>query len=363
MSRILAPVRNKIIAHLSDNEINTMIDDYYRGVTHSEIIKKYRLKNSSCIFRLFPSIIEETNCPYCNTPFWRNLSSKSANKYEDFYCPVCFHIENEGCLCHGCLIKKEEARYNNFFKEDFTYTSKLNPQSKDLSITERIYLGVLIRAGKIDQTENFTILNSDNNPLAPSPKLCEEILFFLKERNLINIYSYNHNNILIGLINKDLLFANNKPNATPNINIKDNGEALLSIWRRIAIEECKTYLQYNLKLVGVNYSIDEREHELFDKYLKHYSTAQVVGMINWSLRSASWEHLKGGFSRERFGSFTLKTFEGYAIKSVKRNFGITIYPRPTELPLSQLAKYYFNDILNIGEDKGFRSPISLESMN
>jgi hypothetical protein len=378
-SRVFAPKRHPKIAHLSEEELNSMIDEYYEGINLKDIVKKYKLNvHPSSVVNLFPPIIVETKeCKYCHIKLWANLKAKSfvKNSYrlKDSYCPACRHIEKENCSCSNCrnMVEKKRIDEHRFLLEKINQRFKLSQHQpislNELSIREVVYLSTLIRAGLSEDKRYLMIYNFSDFPIAPSSEMLESMVNQLLNRKIIVIHpdspfsafeditdpkncridiykAVYHVNIYESESNEVLPFFLN-----PKIDYSSNEKEILNIWRLIAIEECKSYLKFSLDYVDFPYIVSEKAEVIIDNLLNHFSVSQIFGLITRCLGYTTKEFQGGKISRKVAGAYLLGAVQIQGERALFKNWDLSKYKRPQELPESQLSKLFFNNILNIGD--------------
>ena len=387
-SRVLSPKRHPKIAHLSDEVINQIIDDYYNKINLKEIIAKYKLDVSpSVIVKLFPPMVEEDlECKYCHVKLWRNFESKSFVSYSfnpnRSYCPNCGHVDKDYCTCSNCKLANEKKRFDenrtaaNRISQHFNLSLNQPLGLNELSLKEILYLSTLIRVGLSEDMKQLMIYNFSDFPIAPSSVMLESMVNLLLTRKIIvihpdspfgafedisdpkncriNIYkAVFHVNIYETDSNEGLSFFLN-----PKIDYSPNEKEILDIWRSIAIEECKSYLKFSLDYVDFPYIVSEKAEAIIDNLLNHFSVSQIFGLITRCLGYTTKEFQGGKLSRKVAGAYLLGAVQIQGERALFKNWDLSKYKRPQELPESQIAKLFFNNILNIG-DLGIHTKIKL----
>ena len=391
--RIFAPERHPKIAHLSDEVINEIIDDYYDGINIKEIIRKYQIDlKSQGLIKLFPPIIvEDRICPYCNTCLWKKLESKGLVNYNYWnskpYCPTCGHIDKDYCHCKNCKLTLERKRIEETKKIKESIDQRYNLSSHQpieldcLSIREVIYLSTLIRIGLSEDKKYLKIPNFSEFPVAPSIEMLNSMLNLLLNRKIIvihpdspqdafedladitntriDIYRIFFHVHINGFISNDgLQFF-----LQPKIDCITNEKEVLKIWRSIAIEECKSYLKFSLKYVDFPYNASEKAEAIIDNLLNHFSVSQIFGLITRCLGYTTKEFQGGKLTKNSAGAYLLGGVQIQGERAVLKNWELSKYHRPQELPESQLSKLFFSTILNIGDLSIYTKIKSLEENN
>ena len=98
-------VKPNQVSHLSDDEIEKLIKDYYDGVKIKDIIEIYKIDCQPSSFRkILPAIETEQVCLYCNHKLQIQYLSRNYSSFNtELICPECGHEpENEYCPCNTC---------------------------------------------------------------------------------------------------------------------------------------------------------------------------------------------------------------------------------------------------------------------
>jgi hypothetical protein len=318
---------------------------------------------------------------------WKHLESKNLINYSYWqnkgYCPKCGHKDDPNkCDCYNCRkalsskIINDKKRKSDTIRNYYDFSKLVPYKLEDLSLLEKVYLGTLLRVGLSEDLKYLFIYNLKENPLAPSQELFNEILFSLIGRKIITIHPdtspdafseiENLNNSKVDY-NKALFHVNIEAfefESTvdlflyPKIDILENKDELLKIWKKIAIEECKKYFQYSLNYVDFPYFVGEKSQLIFEKLIENFSTSQIFGLVNRCLGYTTKEFQASKFTRRNAGAYLLGACQLQGERAIIKKWELTYYFRPKELPESVLSMFFFNRVLNIGE-KGFLNIPSL----
>ena len=83
--------------HLSNEEVETLMQRYYAGEAVANLLKEYDISvHASELYKLFPpEVFPNYKCEYCDESLVVNRTSKTMKdcpRYEyELYCPVCGH--------------------------------------------------------------------------------------------------------------------------------------------------------------------------------------------------------------------------------------------------------------------------------
>lgn len=100
---------NSAIAHLTEEEIAGLINQYYAGVKVKELIELYNIDIlPSKLVSVFPLVKINIKCEFCDIPMTTKLNSKSSYEQlspKDIICSKCQHLHNKSCKCLNCIEK------------------------------------------------------------------------------------------------------------------------------------------------------------------------------------------------------------------------------------------------------------------
>ena len=377
--RIFTTQKLPLIEHLSDEELNKLIDEYYLGENQIVLSEKYNIKTSGNIIKLFPEVVLDSFCIYCKTvKIHGKLISRKTPKFSSAWeygrCPNCGHKEGaKFCYCINCergnvIIQKERND-----KRDSIQLNEYRSQNNSLDISfltvqERIFIGALFKAGYFDDLTQIRFDYNYSNPFTSTTQLFIEIITNLIERKIIGISSdikyepffqtskpdfFNNGRTKIYFLNiKGIETSELKMEIScPKIDIKQNTSALIEIWRKINIDESKTLLQYCLKYVDFPCNVLEESENIFLLFWEYFSISQVFGLLDRCLGYATKEYQAGKISKTDAGGYLLKQFKFQAERAVSKNWKLSSYFRPREIPESSLSKFFFQEI--IGQKDGW----------
>lgn len=383
---------NKKLEHLSDEEINILMNKYYNGVKTSELIEEYKIDSTpSMLYKLFPpQECEDVLCPVCKTPMVRNRPSKSAYRNTNYeYCVKCGHQNSQICKCSFCEEKRQiklkkqmeererqQAEKQLLIREVYDLSKYDKVKLSELSFRDRVYLGALLRTALCEDMKNLEPLNMVDRNLAPTPEMTKEILKYLHEKRIIVVspesdvsafvdsdddiefpYTYYIYEVKYVLnVEFDELYTKKISSIVNPVELsdKDRDEALL-IWKDIALQECLEYLKYQMKGVNFDFNAGEKTLITFKDILQNFSVSQVYGIIYKSIANATKYYQESNISRKQAANSVIGGCQRYAEKALIGAWDLTKYSRIHDLPQSVISEFFFNRVLNIGE-LGFDMP-------
>lgn len=352
------------IKHLKLNEIQELIKRYYNNERVTELLEEYSIDcNPSQLYKLFPpKEIEEIKCPNCNVPMVINYSSKSNPPNDLIYCLKCKHKYNEECSCEICQKQKR-----NIIKRDYNYNiEKFNIE--DISFKNRVYIASLLRRSEVIDCDNNKIIlpfKGSDKKLSPNESMDSEIISTLFKSRIIMVdsesdlsafsgslieenygnkfYLYHVRYILnvnyeVELVNPDI--------DTDNIDIDE----IIELWRKIALEECLEYLDYQMTRVKFTFNPAEKTTEVFNDLLNKFSVAQVFSIIYNSITNATRYYQEQNISKKQAANSVITRCQGYGERVLANGWTLKPFSRPYDCEQSIISKLFFNRIYPIGDD-------------
>jgi hypothetical protein len=384
------------IAHLSEKDINDLIDSYYNNIKAKDLVAKYNINiNPSKLYMIFPPIVcEDTICPYCGQHMFIKRVSKSARMYSTStaYCIKCGHEDSKICRCTHCqekrklLLIREQEEKNKLIEEkknliyDTYNIDRYNKiKLKDISFKQRIYLGALLRLALTEDMKLIKPLDCIEGKLAPTKQYTKEILRELSSNKVILI---NPNSDIAAFpeSSEDAEFPDvyyiNKVSYVLNIDFgeeteehiekiinpseisNDEKEEALEIWEEIALQECLEYLYYQMDKVKFDFTAGEKTIGVFRDLLKNFSVSQIYGIIYKSIANATKYFQETNITKKQAANSVIGNCQKYGERAIIEQWELAKYRRTYELPQSMISEFFFNRITKIG-NLGFEMPPSI----
>lgn len=368
--------------HLSDSEVNTLMQRYYGGEAVTKLIKEYQLSvRTAELYKLFPpEVCEDEICEYCDQPLVRDRRSKTASSWRignaDMYCPVCHHRPFINiCNCENCIeADRLEREYQEKRIKEVYSRNRIPIDFAAISFEQKVFLGALCRALCKENLYEIKPYNGSNAVLAPTKDLRLQIYkelshnaiiavsptspveaFDLEDENFPNSYYIFDVTYYLNLVfppDKQELFTEI---LNPTYYSPEYEEEALCMWRKIAVAECIEYLEYQLKRVGFEFTPGDKTYKTFDILLNDFSVSQIYGIIWKAVADASKLYLEKGLTRKHAANSVIGACERYAERAKMNGWTLTEYSRIRDLPQSALSSFFFNRVLDIG-DIGFKMP-------
>lgn len=372
---------HKNIEHLSPEDIEELMQRYYKGEAISHLIEEYHLSvRPSSLYKLFPrEVLTDVACEHCGAILVRDRSPRSSVKHifrdQYVYCPSCNHMPNmPGCRCKNCVEKEQIIHESRARQIEELYCVSNSPVNFDsLSFESKVYCGALFRAlGKENLFEIKPYIEAHTS-LAPTKELITEIYHQLCSNNIITVspmssvdafvadetfprtyYTYRVGYYL------NLALPDDKQSLidvilNPTFYQPENSDDALNLWRKIAVAECIEYLMYRLKKVRFDFTPGEKTYNVFDVLLNDFSVSQIYGIIWKAVAGASKLYLEKGLNKKHAANSVITGCERIGEQARLCGWNLAEYHRIKELPQSSLSAYFFNRVLGIG-DLGFTTP-------
>ena len=377
----------KDLSHLSDNEIETLIQRYYAGESITKLLTEYHLSvRSTTLYKLFPpEVCKEEICEYCNEYLVRERLSKTASAWRhdksDMYCPICSHQPYaRSCKCDNCIEKERIIAEQKRQQIKDEYSLKRTPVDfSTLSFEQKVFSGALCRALCEENLYEIKAYIGSNTILAPTDDLCSQMYKTLANNGIIAvsptspleafvvdkdfpnkyyIYKVAYYLNLVFPPNKQILFDEI---LNPTYYSSEHENEALRLWIQIAVGECLEYLDYQLQKVGFEFNPGEKTYKTFGILLNDFSVSQIYGIIWRAVADASKFYLEGNISKKHAANSVIGACERYAERAKMNGWRLSEYNRIKELPQSELSAFFFNRVLRIG-DIGFKTPPSQERL-
>ncbi|HEY6142208.1 MAG TPA: hypothetical protein VIV55_02100 [Flavobacterium sp.] len=382
----------EVFSHLTENQLDELIGRYKAKEKPSILISEYKLNLlPKQLYWHLPAEVLEENCNFCHANLIRNIRSQHAQAFirTPAYCPNCRHTEDESCSCKNCRTSRwdddetEDVSKQEFVDNIINQAAKIKINLEDLNLTDKLYLGILLREGV---SEDFTYINPIENfynPLALSNEFINEIIIRLKAINaiffhpsnaseFIEITDYNNGNYTYNpykmkwLLNVKSEELDNVAFIESTLNPKDLNDSqfheALQLWKKIALYESIEYFKYNVKsYFGIDYEIGAKTKTILKELTNDYSVAQIYGIINKSIIKALKFRAENETSRKRASKTIIGYIQSSGEKAKKKNKVLKKASRIKACPESALSKFFFERIIKIGYE-GFSEVPSISKL-
>lgn len=371
------------LQHLSNEDIQKLMKEYYAGENVAQLIKKYHLQVSpNKLYTLFPpEVFNEYRCEYCDAPLVMNRTSKTwQNRLKEkskLYCPVCGHRPFDSqCDCVHCCERAQHILDEKVKKIREVYSRPEEPVDFDaLPFRSKVFLGALCRALLAEDLHEIVPLIGYKELLAPTEKLQSDLYNTLIDQHCIVVNPYSQLNAFVDdecfpqsyYMHKvsyylNLTFSANKQElfsriVKPTYFTPEYEDEAVDLWKDIAIAECIEYLLYQFRRMNFPFrEPGEKTYKTFDILLEDYSVSQIYHIIYYSIKEAAQAYMAKKLTRQYAANYTVSVCQRYAERAKQHGWDLTKYSRIKELPQSVLSQFYFYQVLKIGDDGFYNIP-------
>ena len=378
----------KDFSDLSKDQVAELMNRYYDGEKATQLIEEYDLNaQPSNLYKLFPPEVLDELCEYCHVNLLKPRESKTNQSYHflneaKIYCPRCSHKPNiSHCNCQNCIDKARIRRENMVAAIRREYSVEYDPiDYSNLSFKSKVFLGALVRTVVNEDLYNVIPYDQVSKRVSPTIDLDAEIYKRLHRERIIlvdpsssidsfDIQSKDFPNVFYTFKVKytlNLLFPTNKNDLftsiiSPNFYTEDLADEALKMWRKIAVQECIEYLEYQLNSVRFEFTPGEKTEAIFNTLLNDFSVSQIYAIIWSCVAHASRDYQEHRMSKKQAGNSVVSRCQKYGEKAKLSNWDIKKFSRLRDLPQSELSLYFFNQVVRIGE-RGFNHAPNLDDL-
>lgn len=374
------------LIHLSHDEIIQLINRYFEGETVSKLIKDYKIKiTASQLYSIFPPVKSEEKCEHCGATVvypWGSKSSSQRLIANLKYCIKCNHNSKSDCNCEKCCenraieeaeklrMKVEEEKRKRAIIEETFITKMENIHLEDeLTLEDRLYLAVILRATLSEDMKSIQPNLKNIQRISPSEDFTIEILKTLIARDILVVDGLTSDlgafEIEDEKISYNILGVNYELNILPNDFEEDFNKAGLikrlmypdetlftkefcyEMWKRIALEESKQYLLYQMNKVGYSFSPGEKTNKVFEFLVENFSVSQIYNIIYRAIANSTARYQAGEISKIHAQNSVITSCEKQGERAVAEGWNLKCYGRIKDLPESIISEVLFTSIMKI----------------
>lgn len=359
------------------HQIIKIMDDYYNSdLTVAKIIDKYAISGSiQNLSKEFPKVFLDEKCPYDNSNLVKQMPSRSGISERVPQCTVCGHKLKSNCNCDGCQKKRkrmQEQRRNVIVSTYSTDVGKV--KSDNLSVTSKVFLSAILRAGLNDEATKISGEKIMENKLSPTQDFDQIILKHLLSENVILVDpmspldAFPSNNFpneyyifkVNYLLNVDIDPAELGTLEYLNrLDIIKNKDECLGIWKQIALYECLEYLVSQMNEAKFTFNPQEKTRITINHLIEQYSIGQIWNLIYGSVNNAAAWYQKSNVTKKHAANSVITTLNNRGDRAQAEHWNLKPYHRSYDNKLSQISMVFFYGILQIGT-KGYEEVPSIE---
>jgi len=380
---------NEKLSHLSEKQVQELIERYYDKEKVSDLISDYNLKfRPSQLVKHFPPEVLEKKCTYCDFNLIKPRVSRDYQSWKTIpeYCPNCGHEDSGICSCQSCKAlewhQKDRERQE---KQDFidiwlNHEDEEKIDLDDLSFTDKVFLGALLREGISEDYNYIKAIERFITPLTPTLEFRSEIINRLSEigaivihqstdSEFIEIVDYEEGNYRYYTykVKWTLNVQSNELNKVSlvdsiinpsDIGNEDCEEAFL-LWKKIALYESIEYFEHSVNnILGIDYNIGDKTRTVLNDLTTDYSVSQIYGILYKSTNNALRFQAERGVSMKHASNTIVGNAQSFAERARINKWELQKYNRIKDCPQSALSRFFFERIIKIGFD-GFNEIPSL----
>ncbi len=353
------------LSHLTPDEIQTLMSDYYKGEITYKLIKRYKIdiliKNLHKAFPLQKT--PEHLCVYCKESMYKIPQAKENEHIKEYICTSCNHIDGPfGCVCKNCILARQDDAHQTRMLRDIQergseqeYLDESKSISiEELSLKEKVYLGALLKTYNISKEGLFKIKISSKYDYAPSTHYANLILNTLIERNIIFEVAADLESIILAVNIKKICTDTTIIATLIKPKPMEINTELLEIIREVQIYEGVAYFtcmleHYRLPLLS-QANIKERFEVLFLNILESdYCVAQLFNFIFSAIRNIAAESNHCLRDSNNLLEKIYNNISNNYDKAQNENWKIKNYDRRKEQASNTLCSLISNDLLGVRE--------------
>lgn len=394
---------------LSKEEVQEIIDKYYKGIKNQDIIDEYDLDLlPGSLVKCFPPQETDKVCPYCGTHLMHNYEPRGyipvkdrgkvrgLNSDVNDYCPSCGHKPNVVyCNCEHCEKKRaEKAEKEKLEKQKALEAKKetVRQLCKVLPADENFYF--LDLNTRINFCTICSALLKDDLKTIERYDISEKRLF-VDHEELTSAYKELHNKNVLGVspesdldaffdedfpYNFNVLKVRYYPRAylwTPDDESKkldcyENWRLILGdgewyieeneyddvvkMWKKFLVDDCIEYLNYEFADVGFSFTPGVGTRRNFEEMLRYYSVSQVYNFIYKAVANASRTYLAKNLNKRHAANLAVSNCKSYCDRAKAANWDIKKYEQPYALLRPEKCDFFFDCVVRIGSSAAFDQP-------
>lgn len=372
---------NEKLYHLTDYQIQQLIERYYKKEKVSDLISEYNLSlRPSQLVKSFPPEVLEIECQYCKTNLIKPRVSRDYQSWKIIpeYCLNCGHEEGGFCSCKNCkdhewyLEDKKRQQKQDFIDIWLNYDDDEKVELNELTLIDKIHLGALLREGISEDYNYIKPIESFINPLTPTYKFCSEVIDRLMDieaiiihpstdPEFIEIVDYDNGNyryypykvkwalnIKSENLNKvPLVESIMNP---PDLESEDFDQAFL-LWKKIALYESIEYFEHSVNnILGIDYNVGDKTRSVLNDLTNDYSVSQIYGILYKATNNALRFQAEKGVSTKHASNTIVGNAQSFGERAKINNWDLQKYNRIKGCPQSALSRFFFERIIKIGFD-------------
>lgn len=376
---------NEKMSHLSEAQINDLMDRYYAGEKATALLSEFQIQTTvSRLPSLFPPQVHEETCIYCNDV---HLISKRLGKTALSYrsnspkCPQCGHEDGKYCNCSNCRDCREIAKRMEDEEKELAIEAAFGGPARSfaevsqLTFKDAVYLLTVVRHSASEDLEEVSPFGDSFPLMAPTFDFRNEIVKNLYAKGIVRISPLSSPSAFIfddsfesvtsyypAQVIWELLPGSNPASKKAYLQeleaVVKASEKWPSEWNLqmmevalyLAKHECLEYFVFQLNERG--YKLDalgEKTHMTFEDLLVDYSIAQIFNLTWQAVRDVTDYNVKNGIPNYRGKNNFIGAIKTKADKARAEGWEIRKSRRDFNCPATVMHSVLFNTFLQIGE--------------
>jgi hypothetical protein len=363
--KTIHPVISSYLSGLTSEEIENVIQDYHeKELKILDIIEKYGLEKVNISeFRTYlpPALHSDNICPECKAVSW--IAHTARGMLSKPYCPVCETPMYEDFCPENRLRALEFERLRREQEEaEWSYWHAIPPdleahgiidvtseRYESLDFDVKVFLGSLV-ANAI--SEDFTRVDGGklrDFKLYPNSSEITRILSVLGGENKTVcewLFGFDEE------IAKKLLL--------PEKRLEASIEYQFKLWKQIIMDEARELLEFQMSDSGFELVQGQVVDEILSDLLEDYSLGQVYHLIYNAVNAACKFYAKNNI-RQYAANTVIYNCRRNRDRYKANGWDLKAYNRPWGCKQSEMSRYFFDSVLQIGEE-GFKTRPSIEAL-
>lgn len=378
----MTPTKHEKLAHLSDAQVERLVERYYEGVRNSELIREFGIDaRPSNLHKLFPEqILPDLECPHCSINLWQRPRSKAGYSEVPPHCPQCNHIEASSCSCSGCVEERaaRQQREEDIKRRSVTEAYSLpEPWTEpdigrllaQLTMQDVVYFLAFVQHGTGVERCFCELPDRPEKPMAPTPDLTCSIISRLFGRGLLAVdpnsgldgfefddqgnctafYYFRVRYRVLPMLQDSLVvdvirqIEKNARSGSWALGEPAGLNVANQIWIELALHECLEYFTFQAAEHSLSAPSGEGTILMFRSLLEDFSVAQIYSFVWRAARDAAAYYCRGGVSKRQAANTMVGKCRGQADRARVERWHVKPYRRNYNLPRSDLS-LVFHDI-------------------
>ena len=376
------------LSHLSKDQIDELINRYYKGEKTTDLIEEYNINiSTSGLVGLFPpEINDDLYCPFCdNQSLISKRPSRSGYGPQPAFCPMCKHNDGQRCTCTNCqrIMQEKQSLIRDEKRQSIedNFGSEIESNLKaDLSLEEAVYILSLSRhslsedlyfvepysdnglyiAATYDFRDYIAMLLQTKKIIKISPT--SPIEAFIFEENL-SISSYYPTRICweflpgIDVVEKAAFLTELEKKVKHSEWPESWSKGIAPLWHKIAKFECLEYFNHLLSQRGFELDkFGDKTHSTFENLLNDFSTGQVFNLTWQAVRDTTDFIVKEKIPKYRGKNNFIGAIQRKADRYIAEKWELRNSRRDFDCPQTIVSSTFFNLFLNEGQKAFEKKP-------